>query len=75
MHKIEQELGTEIQPIPKVIDKALYVAEFQMVETEDDEATIERKRAELTKLQKPATTSANKTTFKDKPLPNVQRVK
>ena len=28
LHKIEQELGTEIKPIPKVIDKALYVAEY-----------------------------------------------
>lgn len=30
LHKIEQELGTEIKPIPKNIDKALYVAEFHM---------------------------------------------
>jgi ATP-dependent RNA helicase DDX6/DHH1 len=29
LHKIEQELATEIKPIPKVIDKELYVAEFQ----------------------------------------------
>jgi len=29
LHKIEQELGTEIKPIPKVIDKELYVAEYQ----------------------------------------------
>jgi len=29
LHRIEQELGTEIKPIPKVIDKSLYVAEFQ----------------------------------------------
>jgi len=29
LHKIEQELGTEIKPIPKVIDPHLYVAEFQ----------------------------------------------
>jgi len=29
LHKIEQELGTEIQPIPKQIDPALYVAEYQ----------------------------------------------
>ncbi len=29
MHKIEQELGTEIKPIPKVIDPRLYVAEYQ----------------------------------------------
>lgn len=75
MHKIEQELGTEIQPIPKVIDKALYVAEFQMVEQEDDEATIERKRAELSKVQKTAITPANKTSFKDKSITSVQRVK
>lgn len=27
--RIEQELGTEIKPIPKVIDKSLYVAEYQ----------------------------------------------
>ncbi|CAG8795702.1 7764_t:CDS:1, partial [Gigaspora rosea] len=26
LYKIEQELGTEIQPIPPVIDKRLYVA-------------------------------------------------
>ena len=27
LHRIESELGTEIKPIPKVIDPALYVAE------------------------------------------------
>jgi ATP-dependent RNA helicase DDX6/DHH1 len=32
LHKIEQELGTEIKPIPKVIDKELYVAEFQQMD-------------------------------------------
>lgn len=31
LQKIENELGTEIKPIPKVIDKSLYVAEFQQV--------------------------------------------
>lgn len=30
LHKIEQELGTEIQPIPKQIDPTLYVAEYQV---------------------------------------------
>ncbi|GFV44826.1 ATP-dependent RNA helicase me31b [Trichonephila clavipes] len=34
LHRIEQELGTEIKPIPKVIDKSLYVPEFQYDETE-----------------------------------------
>lgn len=31
LQKIEHELGTEIRPIPKVIDKALYVAEYQLM--------------------------------------------
>ncbi|CAF0949789.1 unnamed protein product [Didymodactylos carnosus] len=34
LHKIEQELGTEIQPIPKQIDPSLYVAEYQVGETD-----------------------------------------
>jgi len=37
LHRIEQELGTEIRPIPKVIDKSLYVAEFHMDEDGDTE--------------------------------------
>ena len=36
LQKIEQELGTEIKPIPKVIDKSLYVAEFQQVPDDQD---------------------------------------
>ena len=36
LHRIEQELGTEIKPIPKVIDKSLYVAEFQIDEEQQD---------------------------------------
>lgn len=36
LHKIECELGTEIKPIPKTIDKALYVAEYNQVQ-EDEE--------------------------------------
>lgn len=35
LHRIEQELGTEIKPIPKVIDKSLYVAEFHQDESQD----------------------------------------
>ncbi|XP_067138443.1 ATP-dependent RNA helicase me31b [Centruroides vittatus] len=34
LHRIEQELGTEIKPIPKVIDKSLYVPEYQLDEDE-----------------------------------------
>jgi len=36
LHRIETELGTEIRPIPKVIDKSLYVAEYH--QEEDAEA-------------------------------------
>jgi len=39
LHKIEQELGTEIKPIPKVIDPHLYVAEYQQ-EQIDSEAVL-----------------------------------
>lgn len=35
LHKIESELGTEIKPIPKVIDPQLYVAEYQTEGTLD----------------------------------------
>ena len=36
LHRIEQELGTEIKPIPKVIDKSLYVAEFCQEEEHEE---------------------------------------
>jgi ATP-dependent RNA helicase DDX6/DHH1 len=39
LHRIEQELGTEIKPIPKMIDKSLYVSENQQ---EDDDANISK---------------------------------
>lgn len=38
LHKIETELGTEIRPIPKVIDKSLYVAEFHQEHEEEASA-------------------------------------
>jgi ATP-dependent RNA helicase DDX6/DHH1 len=37
LHRIEAELGTEIKPIPKVIDKSLYVAEFHQDAPEDEQ--------------------------------------
>jgi len=36
LHRIEQELGTEIRPIPRDIDKSLYVAEFHQDEEPQD---------------------------------------
>ncbi|XP_033758654.1 ATP-dependent RNA helicase cgh-1-like [Pecten maximus] len=37
LHRIESELGTEIKPIPKNIDKSLYVAEFHQERDDDDD--------------------------------------
>lgn len=37
LHRIEQELQTEIKPIPKAIDPKLYVAEYQMEKEEGEE--------------------------------------
>ncbi|XP_041372926.1 ATP-dependent RNA helicase cgh-1-like [Gigantopelta aegis] len=37
LHKIEQELGTEIKPIPKQIDPSLYVADFHRERDDDDD--------------------------------------
>lgn len=64
LHKIEQELGTEIKPIPKVIDPHLYVAEYQ---TEGDfnlnELKIsEQKEKERLDQQQSNSTSTNNNT-------------
>jgi len=45
LHKIEQELNTEIRPIPKSIDKGLYVAEFQQVENEEQVVDASREES------------------------------
>ncbi|CAB4059539.1 DDX6 [Lepeophtheirus salmonis] len=37
LHRIEGELGTEIKPIPKVIEPALYVAEAHLEEPEEQQ--------------------------------------
>lgn len=37
LHRIEKELGTEIKPIPKVIDPALYVASKGAVDESDEQ--------------------------------------
>jgi len=44
LHKIEQELGTEIRPIPKVIDKQLYVAEYQVHGEDGENANAEKEK-------------------------------
>jgi len=43
LQRIENELGTDIKPIPKVIDKSLYVPEFHM--EEDGQAKDEQKKS------------------------------
>lgn len=42
LHKIEQELGTEIKPIPKQIEPSLYVAEYQMNEENPSEGNANK---------------------------------
>ncbi|CAF1665270.1 unnamed protein product, partial [Adineta ricciae] len=37
VHKIEQELGTEILPIPRHIDEHLYVAKVSAIESSSEE--------------------------------------
>lgn len=54
LHKIEQELGTEIKPIPKVIDPHLYVAEYQTegsFENQNEVKAIENQPKEQQKEQ------------------------
>ncbi|XP_078674753.1 putative ATP-dependent RNA helicase DDX6 [Branchiostoma floridae x Branchiostoma belcheri] len=43
LHKIERELDTEIKPIPGVIDKSLYVAEYHSEASELEEQTQQQK--------------------------------
>lgn len=46
LHRIESELATEIKPIPKIIDKCLYVAEFQMEKPSDEDLIAEGANAD-----------------------------
>lgn len=60
LYKIEQELGTNIRPIPQAIDKRLYVAEYQTDKyiTSDQDVITSRteseQRAEEAENQQPA---------------------
>lgn len=42
VHKIEQELGTEILPIPRQIDENLYVAKASAIEQSTDEQQTDK---------------------------------
>ena len=42
VHKIEQELGTEILPIPRQIDETLYVAKGPAVDSITDEQQTDK---------------------------------
>jgi len=39
LYQVEQELGTEIKPIPPSIDKSLYVAEYQIPQQQEQDQT------------------------------------
>jgi ATP-dependent RNA helicase DDX6/DHH1 len=49
LHRIEQELQTEIKPIPKSIDPKLYVADHQMEPEEGDDSTVTMKTESASK--------------------------
>jgi ATP-dependent RNA helicase DDX6/DHH1 len=53
LHKIESELGTEIKPIPKIIEPHLYVAEYQNEDSLDlnEMRAMEHQREEATKKE------------------------
>lgn len=42
VHKIEQELGTEILPIPRQIDETLYVAKGSAIDSITDEQLTDK---------------------------------
>jgi ATP-dependent RNA helicase DDX6/DHH1 len=45
LYQVEQELGTEIKPIPPVIEKTLYVAEYQQEDTNGEQEELDEKPA------------------------------
>lgn len=53
LHKIESELGTEIKPIPKIIEPHLYVAEYQSEDSLDlnEMRNVEQQRDEQHKKE------------------------
>jgi len=53
LHKIESELGTEIKPIPKIIEPHLYVAEYQSEDSLDlnEMRSMEQQREEQHKKE------------------------
>lgn len=70
LHKIEQELGTEIKPIPKVIDPHLYVAEYQT------EGSFENNNTDVKSSESNATATTNSTTTSQQQLhqPHLQQM-
>lgn len=61
LHKIEQELATEIKPIPKIIDTSLYVAEAQQVDPDVEEEHYQQQQQQLLQRQnqQPRTNSSH----------------
>ena len=57
LHKIEQELCTEIKPIPKVIDPHLYVAEYQSDEQQQQQQLLLNNEANIAANNKLAQTN------------------
>jgi ATP-dependent RNA helicase DDX6/DHH1 len=72
LYRIEQELGTEIQPIPPVIDKRLYVAPSALDEVEKLGSDLgqvqinpkEKDTATQSQRQNPSTSQGNNSSVK-----------
>lgn len=49
LHRIEKELGTEIKPIPKVIDPMLYVANALPSSSQDQNSSLNNEENNVSK--------------------------
>ena len=58
LYRIEQELGTEIQPIPQQIDKGLYVAPGAVQETPEQKPKTNQTQAQVLQQQQRQATPA-----------------
>lgn len=56
LYRIEQELGTEIQPIPQHIDKGLYVAPGAAADSNEQQQNAKQVQVQLPQQPKPAPT-------------------
>ncbi|XP_059172970.1 ATP-dependent RNA helicase cgh-1-like [Physella acuta] len=74
LHKIEQELGTEIKPIPKTIDPSLYVAEAQQMDPDTEEEYYRQQQMQQNQQQQRANSSHQQQAARGPPTHQQQTV-